>query len=495
MVFRGMSERAARGAAFIVAGRFVMRVLGLVNTIILARLLAPADFGLVAVGFMAMQLLQGFSNIGLPQAVIRFRDAGRAELDTLFTLAIIRGAAVAFILVIAAPIAARFYGDARIAVVFCALAVFPIVQGFGNPRFFEFERELDFSKEFAATALTKLAGVAASITIAVLFRTYLAIIAGFLVGALLQLVLSYALRPHLPRLTLRSLRKVLGFSGWITGVSFIAALNNKLDAFVLARVIGAADTGAYYVGFQLTELPTTELAEPMSRAIYPGLSALQGDRERMRLAFLRGVAALGAVAMPAAFGFAFVAGDLLPLLLGQKWAPAIPVVQWLAPVLALQTILVATQFYAMAQGLMRLIFIRELIFFAIRFPIFVWAALAYGLHGAILATAGCGLVHIALNLGVYARASGAPFWEPFWSARRSFAGVGAMALVLTALPLAVPALCDAPGLFRLATEIALGGGVYIAAQLALWRAEGRPEGVEAFALGLLQRSVASLKRA
>lgn len=491
----GLAGRAARGAAFIVAARALMRLFGFVNTIVLARLLAPEDFGLVAVGLTAMQLLQGFSDIGVSQAVVKFRDADRRDLDTLFALSAIRGFAIAAILLIAAPFAAKFCGDPRMAAIFAAIAAYPAMNGLVNPRYFEFERALDFSKEFLSSALIKFVGVAASIAVAIAFRSYWAIIAGFLAGGALQLALSYVWRPYLPRPTFASLQKVLGFSGWLTGVSFMAALNNKLDAFVLARAVGASLTGNYYVGMQLADLPTNELAVPIARAIYPGLSAMQGDLERMRLAFLRGVEALGAIAMPAAIGFAFVARDLIPLLLGDKWAPAVPVVEMLAPVLGLQTLLVATQFYAMARGLTRLVFLRETLFFLTRFPLFVWASVAYGLAGAILASALCGFIHIALNLGVYARASGRPFWEPFWSARRSFAATGAMALVLgIALPL-LPGFAQASPALRLAIEIAVGACVYAGAHLALWRAEGTPRGAESAALSALRLGAARLARA
>src|SRR5690554_6512194 len=122
----GLTGRAARGAAFIVGGRFVMRLFGFVNTIVLARLLAPEDFGLVAVGITALQLLEGFSDIGVSQAVVRFRDAGRRDLGTLFTLSALRGAAIALLLAGAAPFAAQFYGDERMAGVFLAVALYPL---------------------------------------------------------------------------------------------------------------------------------------------------------------------------------------------------------------------------------------------------------------------------------------------------------------------------------------------------------------------------------
>ncbi len=491
---KGLSARAARGVAWIVGARIIMRILGFVNTIVLARILAPEDFGLVAVALTAMQLLQGLSDIGVSQAVIRFRDAGRGDLDTLFTLSAIRGAATGALLLAAAPLTAEFYGDPRMFFLFAGVAIFPVITGLSNPTFFEFERNFDFSKEFVSIAATKLAGVATSIAIAVIFRTYWAIILGLLAGGVVQLILSYAMRPYLPRLTFQSLRKVVHFSGWLAGVSFMAALNNKLDAFVLARAVGAHGTGNYYVGQQLAELPTAEIASPIARAIYPGLSALQADPARMRLAYLKGVEALGAVAMPAAIGFAFVARDLISLLLGEKWLAAAPVIEVLTPVMGLQTLFIATQYYAMALGLTRLVFFRELMFFLIRFPAFVWASFAYGLEGAIYAAAGCGLIHAGFNLVLYARASGGPFWEPLWSARRSLASVAVMAAYFFfARPWIVP-LDGLPLAAGLGADILVGAGLYVAAHVALWRLEGGPDGAEKSAIGASRALLARIAR-
>ncbi|MEZ5981271.1 MAG: oligosaccharide flippase family protein [Parvularculaceae bacterium] len=489
----GMAGRAARGAAWIVAARFVMRSFGFVNTIILARLLVPEDFGLVAVAMTAMQLLQGFSDIGISQAVVRFHDADRDDLDTLFTLGAVRGSVIAFLLCALAPLAAQFYGDPRMFWVFVGIAFQPFLMGLLNPRFFEFERNLDFSKEFISNAVNKFAGVAVSIVVAVVFRTYWAIILGVVTSAAIQLALSYVLRPSLPRFTFKSFKKVIGFSGWLTGVSFVAALNNKLDAFVLARVVGHTGTGVYYVGKQIGEMPTNELAAPIARAIYPGLSSLQGNRERMRTAYLRGVEALAAVAMPAALGFAFVANEIVPLLLGDKWLEAIPVVQVLTPILGLQTLFLATQFYAMALGETRLVFFRELIFFLVRFPTFLWASIHFGLDGAIYATGGCGLIHVLLNLTLYARATRRPFWEPLWQARRSFAAIGAMSVYFLLLRPHFGALLEAPLLARLVTDVAIGGVLFTGAHLALWRLEGEPSGAEQFLLGIAKSAVARFR--
>lgn len=472
-----LTARVARGAGWIVGGRFVMGLLGFLNTVIVARLLLPDDFGVVAIGLGAMQILTNVSDIGVGQAVIKFRDAGRSDLDTLFTLSMIRGLIIAAALVGLARPAAAFYGDERVFWVFCGAALYPLFTAFINPKFFEFERDLDYSKEFIATVIFKLAGVVVSIVVAVIYRSYWAMILGLAANGFVQMLLSYAMRPYRPRLTLVSFKKVFGFSGWLAGVGILSALSNKLDPLIIARAMGAAGAGHYFMGMQLAELPTRELAFPASRAIYPGLAELQGDPARARDAYLKGVEALAAIAMPAAIGFALIARDLIPFLLGDKWADAVPVVEIITPVMGAQMPYLATQFYAMALGATRLVFFRELAFLMVRTPIFVAATLAYGLKGAAAAVAACGVLFIALNLTLYARVSGDALWRPVWRARRSFFASAAMAAAVLALRGSGAVDPFAP-LLRIGVEITLGAGVYIAAHWVFWRMEGLPDGVE-----------------
>lgn len=478
-----LAARVARSAGWIVGGRFVMGLFGFLNTIIVARLLAPEDFGIVAIGLTAMQIMTNISDIGVSQAVIRFKDADRDDLDTLFTLSAIRGAAIAAFLIVIAPIAADFYGDKRVLWVFVGVSAYPLLTGLINPRFYEFERLLDYSKEFIAAVLNKLAGVIVSIAIALAFRSYWAIILGLATNGLVQLALSYWMRPFRPRISFASLRRILGFSGWLTGVGLMSALNNKLDPLVLARAAGSAGAGHYFMGLQLAELPTREIAFPVTRAIYPGLSELQEDPRRANQAFLKGVEAMAAIAVPAAIGFAFVARDLVPLLLGEKWSTAIPVVEIITPIMGVQMPLLATQYYAMAVGSTRLVFIRELIFFFVRTPAFIFASIKFGLTGAAWAVAACGVFHVALNLALYARTSGDHFWRPIWRSRRSLVSVAAMAAVLHFARLGGETTAGAQ-LFHIAAQALVGAGIYFACHAALWRLEKTPDGVERLSLDL-----------
>ncbi len=488
-----LAARVARGAGWIIGGRFIMGLFGFLNTIILARLLAAEDFGVVAIGTTAMQILINLSDIGVSQAVIKFRDADRRDLDTLFTLSAIRGALIAAFLAAVAPLAASFYGDPRVFWVLIGVGAYPLFTGLTNPRFYEFERLLDYSKDFFLAVSTKLAGVVVSIIIAFMFKSYWAIVLGLAMNGLAQLLLSYAMRPYRPRLSFASFQKILGFSGWLTGVGLMSALNNKLDPLVLARAVSVGGAGHYFMGVQLAELPTREFAFPATRAIYPGLSELQGDATRANQAFLKGVEAMAAIATPAAIGFALVARDFIPMMLGDKWLDAIPVVEIITPVMGFQMPLLATQYYAMALGSTRLVFIRELIFFLIRTPIFIWAAIEHGLVGASIAVAACGVVHISLNLALYAQTGNDAFWRPIWRTRRSIAAAGAMALAL--LGLRTGGATDGLNvLARLVLEIGVGATIYGGLHLLLWRLEKKPDGVERLVSGLAGPTLLKMMR-
>jgi len=335
-----------------------------------------------------------------------------------------------------------------------------------------------FTKDFWVTVINKLAGVIVSITIAVIFRTYWAIILGLLTGGLVQLILSYALKPYLPRFTFASFNKVFGFSSWLAGVSFMAALNNKLNALIVARFAGPADAGNYYMGSQLSELATTEISIPITRAIYPGFSSLQDETSKMRLAYLHGVEALGMIVIPIAFGFAFVAQDLVVFLLGTKWSNAVPVIQIIAPVMGLQTLFLATQSFAMAQDRTKLVFYREFFFFFIRTPVIIFATIQYGLLGATYSFAMMGLIHLSLNLALYARLSGESFWQPLWFARRSFLGATAMSFYFLLLHPHLALLDEIPTALRLLADVFAGAIIYLTTVYVAWRSEGRPDSVE-----------------
>ncbi|MGV6821031.1 MAG: lipopolysaccharide biosynthesis protein [Parvularcula sp.] len=474
-----LDGKVARGAAIMSAARIGARLIGFINTLVLARLLTPDDFGVVAIGVTIMQLLQNFSDIGVAQAVIKYHDGDRDQTDTLFTLSLLRGVGVAAILAILAISAGRFYADPRMTIIFLAFAGTTILTGLINPRFYEFERDLDFSKEAFVSIALKVISVLVSILIAVVFRSYWAIVAGYGAGVLSQLVLSYVLKPYRPRLSLKSVSRLIEFSGWVTATSALVALNNKTEVLIIGRMLGTRLTGLFHVGEQVAAIATTELATPIARAVYPGLSTLQADADAMRRAFLRGTEALAAIALPAAVGSALVAEEIVAILLGDKWPGAVPIVQVFGPVLGLMSIFFATQGLAMAAGMTRLVFFRELIFLCVKFPVFIIATKIWGLTGALAAVSLNSVVYVSLQSRLYAQVTKRSAFEPIITCWRSILALSGMVVWFWLIrPVFADGLESLPTIVRLCVDVSFGATGFIFTHFALWRLSGRPDGIE-----------------
>src|SRR6185312_9660441 len=165
---RSVLARTIRGAGWVIAWRLGMRVLGLASTLILVRLLAPADFGLLALAASFAQTIDGMMMLGTEEAVIRQASPDRSVYDTAWTLNVIRGLTVTAIVLLSAVPIADFFGDRRLVTVLMVIAFPPLLDGLSNIGTVDFRREMQFQKEFAIMVVPKLFGIAAALTAALI---------------------------------------------------------------------------------------------------------------------------------------------------------------------------------------------------------------------------------------------------------------------------------------------------------------------------------------
>lgn len=483
----GLAHRVARSVMTIVGGRMVIRLIGFINTLLVARLLTPDDFGLIAIGIVLVQMLENISEVGVSRTVVKFRDADQGMFDTLFTLSVLKGLLVFAVMAVLAPFAAGFYEDPRVTSVMIVLGAIAFLKALRNPKFFEFERDLDFSKELMTGIGAKILAVAVSIAIAVTYRSHWAIILGLGAGTLFEVVLTYVFRPNMPKLSFSAFGQLIGFTGWISATGALIAINNKIAPLIMGRILGSTATGVYYVGSQLAGHVGRELTMPLVKALYPGLSSLQGQPERMRLAYLRGAEAMAAIVAPAAFGLSFVAEDITAVVLGERWTDAALVVQILTPVFGLMAVVSGMQSLAMAAGKVRPLFFREFYFLIAKFPILIFGMMQYGLLGAVWGVVISNFIYIALQSRLYAITTGDAWWRPFWVSRRGLLALVPMTIWFLLIRPIVAGIEDLPQLVRLMTDCATGAVLYAAALLVLWIIEGFPDGFEKQSLQFLRK--------
>lgn len=479
----------ARGAILTVSMRWIDRLLGLVSTMILARLLVVEDFGLVAMAMVIVGLLDVLLDLGVGSALIQNRGADAEDFNTAWTLRLIQSITAAALLVVSAPFVAAYYSDARVEAILKVIAVTALVGGLENIGTVSFQRNMEFGRDLQFFLLKRIIGFVFGIAAALMLRSYWALVLGSLITRLAGVCISYWMSAFRPKASLARFEQIWSFSKWNLLASVGGYLNGGLGRFVIGKRENAATLGAFSVGEEIAMMPTSELLAPLGRVMFPVFAEARHDPPKMLHVLTLALAVQSLIAMPAGIGLALVADDAIPILLGLNWTSAVPFVQIIG-LASIATALSHSGLYMLAAlGRMKTVaaiawarVVMLLLLVVVVFP----DAGARGVAWSVLATAYAGLVilHI-LARHVVAGFGGRDTLRHIW---RPLLATGIMA----ASVLAVSKLLDgAPALPRLILQIGTGACSYTLIVFALWRFAGSPDGAERY---LLDKLGAGLRR-
>ena len=394
---RSLMARAAHGFAWVFAWRMATRFMGLGSTLILVRLLAPAEFGLVAIALSFIGSIDQFSQIGVEEALVRMPSPDRRTYDTAFTMIVLRCALIAVLTVAAALPVAWFFEDPRLGPIMFAIAGVTLVAGFENVGVQDFRREMRFDREFALQAVPRLAGIIATICVALLWRDYWALIIGTGVTRVLRVAMSYVMHPLRPRFSLAAWRDLIGVSLWTWAICVARVLRDQPSTFLIGRVLGPAGVGMLSVAAEIALLPSTEIVLPMGRSMFSAFALARRTGEDVEAIFRRLAGMTAVVTLPARVGLALVAEPLVRLMLGPTWVEAAPLLQVVALGGAFAVLGQACHAQFDAFGLLRQDF-SVILFGAVARTGLVAALLPwFGLQGAVIGVAAA-LVSAALIL-------------------------------------------------------------------------------------------------
>jgi len=481
--------RTARGTGWLVAWRMATRLLGLTSTVVLVRLLVPADFGLIALASSFTLAVEAMALIDVEDAVTRARAPTRAVYDTAFTLGLLRGLAIGGMIAALAVPAAAFFAEPRLAPVIFALGLGFLLDGLINVGVIDFRRNFAFHREVRLWLVPRLLSILLTIGAAVLWRSYWALVVGILSQRALRVIFSYWMHPFRPRLGLSAWRELLGYSLWLSAINVASLLRDRADAILLGRLLGASPVGLFSIGAEIAALPTTELVEPACRAAFSGFSTARNTGLDAGQTWLAITAGLTLLTFPAGVGLALIAGPLVQLAFGERWMAAVPLVQVLGIAGSLAAFGTIGSVLLRVHGKMRLVLGIILAGAALRVTLLLLLIPRFGLLGAGVAAA-LGMVfdHL-LYLAVTLHGFAIPLAALLKRLWRGVLATAAMAAVLLWSGLggqgaANPALALLGG-------VVLGMAVYAGVLAALWLAAGRPAGAEANLLRLARRLLLS----
>jgi lipopolysaccharide exporter len=490
-----IDKHIAKGAAWMVAFKLIDRSMGLVSTVVLARLLVPADFGLVAMAMVLIGALQLLVSFSFDVPLIQNRDAGRDQFDTAFTINCLFAALAAALLALLAHPAALFYGEARLELVIYLLAFGFGLQGLSNIGPVMFRKEMRFDREFKFLLAKRSASLVVTIPLAFWLQNYWALVIGQTFGTVVSVVLSYLVSDYRPRFSLRARTELFHSSKWLMINNILGFLNLRSADFLIGRWTGAPALGLYTIAFEVATLPTTELVAPINRAAFPGYARVAGDLAQLRSSFLNVIATIALFALPAGIGIILVADLMVPAVFGWRWVSMVPVMQILAAFGVVQALQTNIGYVYLATGKPRMLALTGVLQFILLLAFIVPGIGYWDLNGAAWAFLLAGALMIPVNQVLLSRYLQIGYLDFATKLLRPLCAALLMAAVVWAMrsQVAVPAQTPAY-LALLMASIMLGALTYGAALFLLWWAAGRPAGPEDFLLRKSREGGAALMR-
>jgi lipopolysaccharide exporter len=316
----GIASRTVRGTIWAYGSVAAGQALVLLSTAILARILTPADFGLVAFALVFIALLDTVSDLGLSPGVVISKPAELEErADTAFVLTVGIGAVLSALTAAVAVAIRPLFDEPGLQPLLSVLGLNFLLRSLGATHYALAQKRLDFRSRTVAEVTGVLVRGLAGIALALAGAGAWSLVIGYLAGTLATSAAMWALLQWRPRLrvTRAQIPRMLRFGGTLTGVDILAGVIAQVDYFFVGRVLGAQALGLYTIGFRLPELIVINLALVASRVLFPAFAAV--EREVLGRAFLRAFRYTALIALPTAVALFILAEPVVLAVFGDQW--------------------------------------------------------------------------------------------------------------------------------------------------------------------------------
>jgi PST family polysaccharide transporter len=448
--------RATQWSAF---SQVTRQVSQLVVTVILARLLSPDDFGIIAMASVVTGFVILLSDLGTSAAVIQRAEHSPAFLSSVFWVNLVFGLIIMVVVAAASPLIASFYHQPRLVTVLVVLSIsFPLTALIALQRAL-LERSMSFDIlariEMLATAIGGTIGVAVALAGGGIWALVFQSVSTPAVMAV-ALWTKSEWRPSFEA-SLTEIRSIWRLSGYLTGFNVVNYFARNADYILIGWLLGTRELGYYSMAYRILMFPLQNFSAVITRVTLPAFSRIQEDDLRFRRGYLASIGAIALLSFPVMAGVFSVAGPFIDAAFGKQWLPMVPILMIFAPVGLVQSIVATSGAIYVAKNQTAVMFKWGLFVAVVVVASFVvglsWGAVGvaacYGIASQALAYPG---MAIPLRLiGLKVKDSIGVLWAPFLSA---------FLMALLVLAISKPASSVLSGWPLLILDVAVGATAY-----------------------------------
>jgi len=470
-------KKLSIGAAFMVGLEFIQRFLGIITLIIMARILTPEDFGIVAVVTGIYAVVSDATRLNMGQAMIQMQNLNKNHINTAWSLNILRGILLLIIISVIALFPTYFSEIEGLGAAIAFIALLPFIESFNNSGMILFEKEMNFKPRFVNTITSKFVGFFVTLISAYILQSYWAMLIGLIATSIMTVIMSYIQCQHRPKLSFSEWRPLFSFSGWLAAANLVESISRRIAVFMVAGNISLKMAGQFNMAKELGQMVQSHITFPLLSVLYPGLSKFNQDLDLLLTNYLRARKTLISLVLPMGIGLAITANELVPLLLGSGWEIVPPILAVVSTAASLNLYTVGTDQILLALGKTKILFYRKLLGSILLITATIIGILNWGLWGMILSSLVSMLIMTLINIQLLtstlritseklARGLASPL-------------IASLFMILCCYYLESSIDLSAMGLYlSLFLKIVLGAITYITSHIIIWLIAGKPESLE-----------------
>lgn len=347
-----LRKKTVKGVSWTITSQVLRLLITITVTAILARLLNPSDFGIVAMVLVFTNFFSMFNDMGLASAIIQKRDVTELQLSSLFWINLIEGLFVSIIFLTLAPLIATFYSKSIIKPIVMVMSSLFTITSIGMVQRALFSKEMEFKK----LSIIEITAAFLSGTVAVVLASIgcgvWSIVAQSLSQYFILSVLLFIFSNWKPKFMFKwqPIVSFLGFGIPLMGFNLVNYFSRNLDNMLIGRYLGSVQLGYYDVAYKSLLFPLSNISQVAGRVMFPALSKLDDEKERIRQAYIQATRYIALVTFPITAGLAILAPQFVRVILGSKWEKAIFLVQIFALIGGLQSLYTTTGWIYLVRG-------------------------------------------------------------------------------------------------------------------------------------------------
>lgn len=325
----GYFKIAVKNVSWSVGLRLFVRVLTFLKLAILARILTPTDFGLLAIASLVLAFLEILTETGINIFLIQEKKKLNSYLNTAFVVSVVRGIIISLIILILAKPISGFFNSSGSFNLILLISIVPLVRGFINPAIVQFRKNLQFSKEFGFRSIVFLIDTVVAISVSFTLKSASGLVYGMIAGAVTEVLLTQLFIFPKPKFAYEKvkLKSIVKRGKWITLAGVFNYLFENVDDMAVGKTMSDSQLGIYQMAYKISSLPITEISTVVNRVTFPVYVKIQDDLERLKKAYLKSLGATFLVVVPIGALLFLFPKTIVVTLLGNSWIEVVEIVR------------------------------------------------------------------------------------------------------------------------------------------------------------------------